>query len=366
MIDPRGLFADMAEDDDDPFFLEAPDFAGTLARLRAGERLQPGQLRHLAYARPSDLDAWLAFWGELDLARRRVLVTQMVEQSETDLHADFGLLLEPLLDDEDPEVRAQAIDGLWERRDEAFARRLTQVLGDDPDDAVRSRAAFALSAFMLQAEEEDDWTDVTEAGLLALMDVASDESLASELRRQALAAAAHSGRPALRSLINGFLVSDDPLLRAGGLRAAGHAMDRGFTQEILDHMDMPDPLLRQEAAAAAGDLALAEAVPSLANLAEFDLDHDVRLMAVHALGGVGSKSAVRALKRVQVHLDPEEDEDLDEAVEDALATAELMGDLSVMAADFEATGADDDGDEDPLMDDLDDLIGFEDLDDDDR
>ena len=62
MIDPSGLFAEMAEDEDDPFFLEPPDFAGTLARLRGGESLKPGQLRHLAYARAADLPDWMAFW----------------------------------------------------------------------------------------------------------------------------------------------------------------------------------------------------------------------------------------------------------------------------------------------------------------
>ncbi|HQZ69920.1 MAG TPA: HEAT repeat domain-containing protein [Anaerolineae bacterium] len=364
MIDPRGLFADMAEDDDDPFFLEPPDFAGALARLRAGERLRPGQMRHLSYARPSDIPAWMAYWNDLDAARRRELVTQLVDQAESDLHAGFGLLLEPLMDDDDPEVRAQAIDGLWERQDEAFARRLTQVLGDDPDDAVRARAAFALGAFMLQAEEDDDWTPAMETSLQALMDVAADESLASELRRQALAAAAHSGRSALSAWIESFLAADDSLLRAGGLRAAGHAMDRSFSREILEHMDLPDPLLRHEAAAAAGDLALAEAVPNLSNLAEFDLELEVRMMAVHALGGIGSKSAVRALKRVQSRLDPEEDEDLDEAVEDALATAELMGDLSVMAADLHDADDEDDADDEALDEAIDDDADFDDLDDD--
>lgn len=358
MIDPNGFFAEMAEDDDDPFFLEPPDFAGSLARLRDGERLRPGQLRHLSYARPADLADWLAVWRGMDATRRRELLTQMVEQAESDLHANFDLLLEPLLDDEDPVIRALVIDGLWERDDEPFAARLVSLLGADLDEAVRSRAAHALGAFVLHAEEDDDWTPAIESAHQRLLDVAADESGPSELRRQALAAAAHSGRPALRGLIDAFLNSDDRLLRAGGLRAAGHALDRSFDREILDSLDDMDPLLRHDSALAAGELALADAVPGLANLAEFDSDREVRLVAIHALGGIGSKTAVRALQRIQSRLDPEEDEDLDEAVEDAMATAELMGDLSALTEDLSDL---DEGGVDDLLFGDDDLDDAEDL-----
>jgi HEAT repeat protein len=358
MIDPNGFFAEMAEDDDDPFFLEPPDFGGTLARLRSGERLRPGQLRHLSYARPADVADWLAVWKALDPARRRELLTQMVEQAESDLHASFDLLLEPLLDDEDPVVRALVIDGLWERDDEAYAARLVGLLGKDLDEAVRSRAAHALGAFVLHAEEDDAWTPAIESAYQRLLDLAGDEGGPSELRRQALAAAAHSGRPAIRGLIDAFLNSDDRLLRAGGLRAAGNALDRSFDREILDSLDDMDPLLRHDSALAAGELALAEAVPGLANLAEFDSDREVRLVAVHALGGIGSRTAVRALQRIQSRLDPEEDEDLDEAVEDAMATAELMGDLSAMAEDLTDL---DGGDADDRLYEDDDLDDAEDL-----
>lgn len=354
MIDPRGFFADLSEDDEqDPFFLEEPDFAGTLARLSAGEQLRPGQMRHLGYARQADLPAWMAFWNSLGPERRLAFLSQLVEQAEADLHADFKLLFEPLLDDPDPAIRALAIEGLWERDDEAFARRLDRLLRRDADEEVRAQAAAALGPFILSAEEDDDWSPELLASHALLLDVAADEAASAELRRQALVAAAHSVRSSVTGLIGTFLATEDRLLRAGGLRAAGNAMDKSFARELLEALDDPDPLLRHEAAMASGDMGLGHAVAPLANLAEFDPDLEVRLAAIAALGNIGSRPAVRALERMQTRLDPD-DEDLGDAVEDALAMAELMGDLTALEAEgLSLTPGDDD--EEGL--DLDDLMG---------
>ncbi len=355
MIDPRGFFADLSEDDEqDPFFLEEPDFAGVLARLRAGEALRPGQLRHLGYARPTDLPEWMAFWTSLSAERRLALLTQLVEQSEADLHADYKLLLEPLLDDADPAIRALAIDGLWEREDAAFARRLDKILRHDSDEEVRAQAAASLGSFILRAEEDDAWSAELRASHELLLDVAADEAASAELRRQALVAAGHAVRSSLLGLIGTFIGSEDRLLRAGGLRAAGHAMDKGFARELLEALDDPDPLLRHEAALAAGDMSLGHAVAPLANLAEFDLDREVRLAAIGALGNIGSRPAVKALERMQTRMDLDDD-DLSDAVEDALAVAELMGDLTALEAEGLSLGyGEDDGQEDRLLDDEDD------------
>ena len=209
---------------------------------------------------------------------------------------------------------------------------------------------------VLRAEEDDEWSPELLASHALLLDVAADEAASAELRRQALVAAAHSVRSSVTGLIGSFLATEDRLLRAGGLRAAGNAMDKSFARELLEALDDPDPLLRHEAAMASGDMGLGHAVAPLANLAEFDPDLEVRLAAIAALGNIGSRPAVRALERMQTRLDPD-DEDLGDAVEDALAMAELMGDLTALEA--EGLSLDPGGDDEEGLD-LDDLMGPDD------
>ena len=61
----------------------------------------------------------------------------MVELAEDDIELDFAAALIWLLDDEDSEVRASAVEGLWENTSATLLHRLLQAA------AIRSGAGGA-------------------------------------------------------------------------------------------------------------------------------------------------------------------------------------------------------------------------------
>jgi HEAT repeat protein len=69
-------------------------------------------------------------------------------------------------------------------------------------------------------------------------------------------------------------------------------------------------------------------VPILAQLA-FEADVETRDTAIWSLGEIGGKEAVRVLKVLADEAEERDDEDLQAAIEDALASAEVGGDLNL-------------------------------------
>ncbi len=85
-------------------------------------------------------------WVTLPAALRRGIVTKLVELSEDSVELDFSSLFRSCLEDKDPQVREQAVRGLWECEERALIRPLARLLADDPSAHVRTAAAMALSS----------------------------------------------------------------------------------------------------------------------------------------------------------------------------------------------------------------------------
>jgi HEAT repeat protein len=101
---------------------------------------------------------------------------------------------------------------------------------------------------------------------------------------------------------------------------------------VIHELMSPAPVLRLEAARAAGELDLQDAVPSLIDLLE-DVDDDVRRAAIWSLGQLGGAAANEALLRL---LDRAEDEDEIELLEDALGNLAFVdGTRDFLMFDFD-------------------------------
>jgi HEAT repeat protein len=118
------------------------------------------------------------------------------------------------------------------------------------------------------------------------------------------------------------------------------------------------PEIRFEAIRAAGELALADAVPTLIASAQEDDDDDyeLRLTAIWSLGEIGTKEATRGLQAILSQAEAAENDILLEAIEDALETAALMSGFMLPMFEFM--------DDEPDL--SDDLMDLDDLDEDDN
>jgi HEAT repeat protein len=265
-------------------------------------------------------DFWPA-WTAISARRRAEIARSMVELAEDDIELDFTAAQIWMLDDDDSEVRASAIEGLWENTSTALLHQLLKLMRSDPAPSVRAAATMSLSRFAYQAElDELDARDVQALrdGLLAIIE---DPRQPLEVRRRALESAGYFGSiDQLQRQIERAYASDDQLMRESALVAMGRSMLERWLPTIGRELASASPALRYEAARAAGEMAedARSLLPKLGQLLN-DSDSEVALAAIWAFGQIGGDAAKRALQQVQ----KSEDETRRQAATDALEELSL-------------------------------------------
>jgi HEAT repeat protein len=234
-------------------------------------------------------------WPGLTVERRRALLSRLVETSEANFEMDFSAVGELALDDPDEEVRCRAIACLWEVQTPSLMQRLIGILDNDPSTAAREEAASALGRFVLLGELGKMIRDLADRVEERLLQVC------------------RSG------LIEDAYYHDAHSMRVSAVFSMGRSADERWTAYVLQELESDDPEMRYEAAQAAGELEIADAVPLLTDLLEVD-DIELVTTAIWSLGEIGGPEARRALTETAQLSD---DEDLLEAIDDALAMAAL-------------------------------------------
>jgi HEAT repeat protein len=309
---------------------EVPALEATLDALRAaeGEVIGATIIYGLDGLTGDQLaDVW-AVWQSLDVDVRRRVLLALIESAETNFELDFRDIGHMALGDESPVVRALAIDLLWEDESPGLMDRLLQMAVQDESVEVRASAASALGRFALLGElaelRAEDLTRVQDV----LVEIHFDTQEDMDVRRRALEALANSTHEAVDDAIVEAYQSDDTRMRVSAVFAMGRTSDAQWTPQVMAELESDEPELRFEAARAAGELELQDAVPILAQLA-FEADVETRDTAIWSLGEIGGKEAVRVLKVLADEAEERDDEDLQAAIEDALASAEVGGDLNL-------------------------------------
>ncbi len=112
-------------------------------------------------------------------------------------------------------------------------------------------------------------------------------------------------------------------MQVSAVFSMGRSGEEQWAPQVLAELESPEPELRYEAALAAGELELLEALPMLSLLAEHEEDRAVREAAIEALGAIGGPEAERVLLRL---LD-QQDESIQEIVNMALQRIEFAEDV---------------------------------------
>jgi HEAT repeat protein len=270
----------------------------TLAQLRDEKnKISSASVAALSGANKQDLAEFARVWVDVSTARRRAVARQMVALAEEDFKLDFDLLFRHLLNDEDAQVRAAGIEGLWESEDAALIKPMIGFLRSDPDAQVRAAAADALGRFMLLAEYgrlREEQADIIGEALLATIRSDSEEVT---VRARAVEAVAYWSNEIVREIISAAYEDDMPEMRASAIVAMGHTADTRWRQTTQDELDSPDPRMRFEAARASGELENREATERLIEMLNDD-DREVQSAAITALGQIGGKAAKRALTEI--------------------------------------------------------------------
>lgn len=297
--------------------------------------LKISRLYRLSMPTREEMEAFARVWpGAIAVERRRSIVQNLQEIAEANFRVDFNAIFRYVLDDPDAQVRAMAVDALWEDERHDLIDRFLRMVREDPAPEVRASAAQALGKYILQGELAKLSGERAEAIRMTLRDVFYDESEAVEVRRRALESLAFHDGEETRELI--AMAYEDPCheMRVSAIFAMGRSMDPYWGETVLEELESPSPEIRYEAARACGELALRQAVPRLLDML-LDSDREIQEVAIWSLGQIGGKRAKQAL---QLLIQQEEDEELSEAAEDALGELLLMeGEIGMPLYDFDVS-----------------------------
>lgn len=272
-------------------------------------------------------------WPTIEIERRRQLIQHLNTVSEANFEMDFRSINHMALEDPDSEVRRHAIEGLWEDETIHLLHKLVNIIRTDLSQDVRTSAIIELGRFILLGEyEEIGKADARMAQDVVLQILNSNEDF--DVRRRALEAIANCGRDGISDMIREFYVHDEPTMRISAVFAMGRTCDSAWAAEIIDELNSPVPEMQYEAARAAGNIQLAEAIPHLARVIEETEDTEILEIAIWALGEIGGEAARKLVKQIITRAEAEEDEEILAAAEDAMDAASLPGD-DLLLFDFE-------------------------------
>ena len=318
-------------------------FTTVLEHLRDASKPLPAiDLFHFSNLSKNNLAALEEVWPELPVERRRGVMHDLNELGEANFEVTFEDVFRMGLEDEDAEVRATAINSLWEAEEPDLIAPFIEFLQRDPDAGVRAAAASALGRFVYLGEIEElpaPQFHRIEDVLLAAVHGNDD----FEVRRRALEAVAYSSRPEIAPLIAKAYADPETKWRVSAVFAMGRTADSDdWGAQVCAELHNTAPEIRFEAARAAGELELEDAAPALVELL-MDVDAQVREAAIWSLSQVGGPEARRALNRLLRKADEDELDFIQDALEN-LDFTEEMQDFSRIIFDEEGDELDDEDD----------------------
>lgn len=268
-------------------------FSNKLSDLAGVGKGRAAALLALSDLSSEDRAALREVWPTLPVEQRRRIAGNLVTLAEDNIELDFRHVFLMSLEDSDSQVRLSGIEGLYEDESRVLLLKLLAMLKSDPDDQVREAVAKALGRFTYLAECEKlgSQADALRSALLAS---ASDQKESRDVRRRAIEALGnyHNDKEIQALIAESYSRGGKPAESA--VFAMGRSMDERWQQIVMDELESDHPAMRYEAARAAGEMTLEDALPFLVRMIE-DADTEVRLAAVWALGQIGGKPAAEAL-----------------------------------------------------------------------
>lgn len=327
-------------------------FKEHLNQIAADKEIHTSSLYILSQMSRESLDVFREIWPTIPTQRRRDIMQELVEITEVNFEVVFDPVFLLGMGDEDAEVRAAAINGLWEDENPDLIRPLIHLLRTDEASVVRAAAAISLGKYIYLTEIEKlnpAQTTPVEEALLETIHLGTEDI---EVRRRAVESIAYSSRPGVAQIIENAYYDDDEKMQISAIFAMGRSADSVWRPQVITELENENSEIRFEAARACGELEANEAVPYLVQMIEEDPDLQVQEMAIWALGKIGGPTAREALEAC-----------LESEVESiALAAEEALDELNLFSDSFDLFDfTEDDEDEDDWLDfdeDDDDFNGF--------
>jgi HEAT repeat protein len=304
-------------------------------------------------------------WPKIPDWRRKALMEDAEELGENDTLLSFEALARLALQDEAPFVRQPAIRILWEYESSDLPVIFLNLLRTDNEPQVRAAAATALGKYVYLGEIEE----LSAEQLIQIEDALLQAATGTDdllVQRRALEALGYSSREEVPALIEAAYNSGERDWLVSALFAMGRSAHEVWFPNVLDMLENNQPVVRAEAARAAGELEIDEAVPQLIELLD-DPNDDVREASIWSLSQIGGEGVREILEKLY---DETEDDKEADFIDDALDNLAFNEENALFALfDVPDIGSEEDhrrenGDDSDVEDEFFDLIEEEDEDED--
>ena len=269
-------------------------------------------------------------WNSIPVKRRQLILQTMGQQAFDHFELSFEAINRIALFDSDPLARSIAIENLWECEDPSIVPALLESLSFAGDSQVRAVAAKALGAFIWLGEIgeiQPEFLNQIEAGLLSTC--RKDEP---EVRMRSLESLGYSSHDDVPALIEEAYNSGDESRLQSAMLAMGRSANDRWNQYVLAELTNPSPFVRMEAARAAGELEIREAIDNLIDLLQ-DVNDQIRVAAIWALAEIGGDDAMDAIVELGELTD---DDGLQTIIEEAIDHMTFVsGSRNLLLLDFD-------------------------------
>ncbi|MBN2149390.1 MAG: HEAT repeat domain-containing protein [Anaerolineales bacterium] len=259
-------------------------------------------------------------WPRVALQRRQSILQDLQELGEDNLFLGFEAVGQIGLEDVDGRVRTLAVQLLSDYENPAYAPIFMEMSEHDPDSEARAAAAAVLGTFIYQGEVDELPAATCHAVEECLLRVLNGHDLPF-VRRRALEAFGFSSRLELDALIDEACKSGETEWLVSAIIAMGRSANAQWKPQVLAYLDHLRPVVRAEAASAAGELEIAAARSKLYEMLKDD-DADVRMAAIWSLSQIGGEGVRPRLEQMLEQSEDDDEADLLEAALDNLSFTE--------------------------------------------
>jgi HEAT repeat protein len=314
------------------------------ALLDENTPFSPRYLHRLSDLDPADTALLAATWPKISLRRREALLEDMDENHLADDLLWYEEVGRVALKDSAPSVRQLAVHILREYELVDLLPTFVQMAEQDLDADVRAASAAALATFIYMGEVED----ISPKKLLSveecLLRLISSEDTPL-VRRRALESLGFSSREEVVGLIQKAYASPEIDWLVTALFTIGRSANPRWNPQVLKMLAHQRPIVRAEAASAAGELEIKKALLILLELLE-DVDADVRIASIWALSQVGGEGVRSALENMLENTDDDVEADqITNALENLDFTKETRN-LDILDIPEDGKGPDDSSEDD--------------------
>jgi hypothetical protein len=297
-------------------------FRNKFNQIATDKEIHTGALYIFSSMDKEALKIFKEVWPTITPQRRRDIMQELVEISEANFEVNFDPVFLLGMGDDDPEVRASAVNGLWEDENPALIGPFIHLLRMDEAAIVRAAAATALGRFVYLGEIEKIAHPQATLAEEALLETIRSGTEDIDVRRRAIESIAYSSRPGVAQIIENAYYDSNEKMQVSAIFAMGRSADSQWRPQVIAELENENSEIRYEAARACGELEASEAVTKLIEILQEDPDTQVQEMVIWALGRIGGREAREVL---EICLESD-NETIVQAAEEALDELNLFSD----------------------------------------